>query len=154
ANYHAAVYLNGKFVGSHEGGFTPFAFEVTSLLRAGENRVTVGVDSQQTAETVPPTVTDWETYGGLTRPVRLVITPQSFSDDAWARLGHDGRIAISVQLNGPQGAHGAVSVRIRELGVHLSGRADAAGAFATSAPAPHALALWSPTHPKLYDVEI
>ena len=42
-DYHAYVSLNGKRVGEHVGGFTPFAFEVTGLLRDGDNRLTVGV---------------------------------------------------------------------------------------------------------------
>jgi beta-glucuronidase len=40
-NYQAFVYLNGQKVGEHKGGFTPFAFEVTDILRSGVNRVTV-----------------------------------------------------------------------------------------------------------------
>ena len=35
ANYQADVYLNGRKLGRHVGGFTPFAFEVTDRLRAG-----------------------------------------------------------------------------------------------------------------------
>ena len=70
-DYHAYVYLNGKFVGEHEGGFTPFSFEVTKLLRDGDNRLTVGADSARTAADVPPPSTDWESYGGITRPVSL-----------------------------------------------------------------------------------
>lgn len=82
ANYSTVVYLNGKPVGRHEGGFTPFAFEVTKLLRAGDNQITVGVDSQATEATVPPPVTDWENYGGITRPIRLISTPDTYVDDA------------------------------------------------------------------------
>ena len=48
ANYSTVVYLNGQPVGRHEGGFTPFTFEVSRLLRAGNNQITVGVDSQAT----------------------------------------------------------------------------------------------------------
>ena len=95
-DYHAYVYVNGKFVGEHEGGFTPFAFEVTNLLRDGENRITVGADSERTAADVPPVVTDWENYGGITRPVSLVLVPSTFVDGAWVRLGSDGRIAATV----------------------------------------------------------
>ena len=54
ANYAAEVWLNGKRLGRHEGGFTPFAFEVTGLLRASGNRLVVGVDSTHTERTVPP----------------------------------------------------------------------------------------------------
>ncbi|RZJ80437.1 MAG: beta-glucuronidase, partial [Brevundimonas sp.] len=69
ANYRCAVYLNGAHLGDHEGGFTPFAFEATGKLKPGINHVTLGVDSQHSAVTVPPPVTDWETYGGVTREV-------------------------------------------------------------------------------------
>ncbi|HOP11582.1 MAG TPA: glycoside hydrolase family 2 TIM barrel-domain containing protein [Oscillospiraceae bacterium] len=37
ADYIANVYLNGRYVGSHEGMFAPFKFEVTKLLRRGKN---------------------------------------------------------------------------------------------------------------------
>ena len=49
-DYVAYIYLNGHFVGRHEGGFTPFAFEVTGLLRDGENRITIGADAERGAE--------------------------------------------------------------------------------------------------------
>lgn len=62
-NYTAKVFLNGKPVGEHEGGFTPFSMEVTDVLRASNNQVTVGVDSTPQADGVPPPVTDWENYG-------------------------------------------------------------------------------------------
>lgn len=60
ADYAADVWLNGKKVGRHEGGFTPFAFEVTGLLRGTGNRLVVGVDSERDALSIPPPVTDWE----------------------------------------------------------------------------------------------
>jgi hypothetical protein len=42
ANYTAEAWLNGRPIGRHEGGFTPFAFEVTGMLRETGNRLTVG----------------------------------------------------------------------------------------------------------------
>ena len=54
ANYAAEVWLNGKRLGRHEGGFTPFAFEVTGILRPTGNRLVVGVDSEPTAQSIPP----------------------------------------------------------------------------------------------------
>ena len=125
ANYTARVYLNGKFVGEHEGGFTPFAFEVTKLLRDGDNQVTVGVDSTRTDQSVPPPVTDWETYGGITRPVKLVVVPDTFIDDFWIRLTRDGRIAATVTLNGPKAANRNVSVAIDGLDASIDGITDA-----------------------------
>jgi beta-glucuronidase len=154
ANYAAYVFLNGKPVGRHQGGFTPFAFEVTGLLRDGDNQITVGVDSQATPTTVPPPVTDWENYGGLTRPVRLIETPETFVDDAWVRLTRDGRIAVDVHLDGPHAAREAVHLRIAELGLDVPGTTDAKGDWHGMVAAPARLARWSPETPKLYDVAV
>ncbi len=154
ANYLARVYLNGKYLGRHEGGFTPFAFEVTGILRKGENTVTVSVDSRRTPDSVPPPVVDWDLYGGMTRPVRVVFTPEIFVDDEWIRLAKDGRIAANVRLDGTHAAARTVTVRIPALGLTLQGQTGATGRFEAEAAAPPALKLWSPDDPALYDVEI
>jgi beta-glucuronidase len=154
ANYATRVYLNGQEVGRHEGGFTPFAFDVTRLLRDGSNQLTVGVDSQATEATVPPPVTDWENYGGITRAVRLIATPDTYVDDAWIRLTRDGRLAADVHLDGPQAANRAVRLRIAALGLDQAGRTDAAGNWRATMAAPAALIRWSPERPQLYDVSV
>ena len=143
-DYRAKVWLNGKFVGEHEGGFTPFAFEVTKLLRDGDNRLTVGADSERTAADVPPPSTDWENYGGITRPVSLILTPETYIDDAWVRLTRDGRIAVTMKLDGPSEANAPVHVTIPALGFTLSGRTGADGSWAATAAAPRSLRRWSP----------
>jgi len=154
ANYSTIVYLNGQRVGRHEGGFTPFAFEITKLLRAGDNQLTIGVDSAATEATVPPPVTDWENYGGITRPIRLVETADTYVDDAWVRLTRDGRIAVDVHLDGPQAPGKPVTLAIAALGMRLNGTTDAKGDWHATAPAPRALERWSPDTPRLYDVAI
>ncbi len=152
ANYRTSVYLNGVHVGDHEGGFTPFAFDVTALLREGENQVTLGVDSVRSAASVPPPVTDWETYGGVTRDIALIYTPETFIDDAWVRLGADGRVVATIALNGAGRAGRPVRVRIGGSGLTLEGRTDRNGEWTGSRPAPRGLALWSPESPTLHDV--
>jgi beta-glucuronidase len=153
-NYSADIYLNGRRLGRHEGGFTPFAFEVTGILRQGDNRLVVGADSEPNPATVPPPVTDWENYGGITRSVRLIETPATYVDDAWVRLRHDGRIAIDVALNG-MGA-GGIPIRfsVPALGLRIDGRTDGSGRWAASIPAPRALRRWSPDTPMRYDVMV
>ncbi len=150
-DYAAQVYVNGKLAGKHTGGFTPFALEVTGLLRAGSNQITVGVDSERTTIDVPPPVTDWENYGGITRSVLLVTVPETFVDDGWIRLGTDGRITAGIRLNGAKGETG-VKVRIAELGVTIEGKTDASGMWTGSIAAPRKLERWSPESPRLYDV--
>ena len=153
-NYKASVYLNGKFVGTHEGGFTPFTFEVTALLRKGENQITLGVDSTRSDESVPPTFTDWELYGGVTRPVRLIYTPKTYIDDQVLQLLEDGSISATVTLNGPVAAGQPVTLSIAELGLKLQAATNAAGQAQFKFKAPAGLQRWSPESPKLYDVKV
>lgn len=152
ANYAAEAWLNGQRLGRHEGGFTAFAFEITGMLRARGNRLVVGVDSTHTDRTVPPQVTDWETYGGLTRSVRIIGVPETFIDDAWVRLTDEGRIAVDVTLDGAQAAGMRVELAIAELGVRRSATTDAEGRARFEVPASAALRRWSPDDPKLYEV--
>lgn len=150
-NYRAHIYLNGKEVGQHEGGFTPFAIEVTEALRAGDNRLVVGVDSQHDAQSIPTQITDWDLYGGITRPVRLVYTPATFIDDATLHLNRDGSLAGSLQLNGPKAGGQKVSIQIGDI-ASTSVTTDAQGRAAISLPAPRKLQRWSPDSPTLYEV--
>ena len=151
-NYRAYVYLNGKQVGFHEGGFTPFVIEITEGLRAGENRLTVGVDSMHDPQTIPTTITDWDLYGGITRPVTVIYTPQTFIDEAVLSLGTDGRITGEVRLQGPNAAGQTVTAAIGQLG-QFTATTDASGRASFSFAQPRNLALWSPETPTLYDVK-
>ncbi len=154
ANYTAVAYLNGQPLGRHEGGFTPFAFEVTKLLRDGDNQVTIGVNSQATPATVPPPVTDWENYGGVTRAVRLVHTADTYVDQAWVRLTRDGRIAVDAQLDGSAAAGLPVRLHIDGLKADLAGTTDGHGSWHATMPAPRGLVRWSPEQPRLYEVSL
>lgn len=49
----AQVYLNGKKLGEHKGGFLPFEFEAGEYLLPGENRLTVAVDNRVNYSTLP-----------------------------------------------------------------------------------------------------
>lgn len=152
-NYRAYVYLNGKEIGRHEGGFTPFVLEVTDALRSGENRLVVGVDSTHDAQSIPTSITDWDLYGGITRPVRLVTTPATFIDDATLALRPDGRITGEVRLQGPSAANQAVEVAIGKLAT-VRVTTDANGRAAVDMPAPKGLERWTPDKPTLYDVRV
>jgi len=151
-NYRAHVYLNGKEVGRHEGGFTPFVLEVGDVLRASGNRLVVGVDSRHDAQSIPAEITDWDLYGGITRPVKLIQTPATFIDDATLRLTDAGRLVGSLQLNGAQAAHQPVSVQIEALGLKTQATTDAHGEARFDVAAPGALKRWSPESPQLYAV--
>jgi beta-galactosidase len=74
-NYLADVWLNGDYLGYHEGGYTPFAFDVSPSVRPGEsNLLAVRVDNPAWGtrnDIVPWGLADWWNYGGITQPVWL-----------------------------------------------------------------------------------
>jgi beta-glucuronidase len=151
ANYVADVYLNGEKLGRHEGGFTPFNFEVTNLLRDKANSLVVKVDNQRRRDAVPTLNTDWWNYGGLTREVKLIETPATFVQDYFIQLQKGSREQISgwLRLNGDQ-LKQKVTVRIPAARVNRSFTTDASGFAEISFNAD--LTLWSPDNPKLYEV--
>jgi beta-glucuronidase len=153
ANYRADVYLNGEKLGEHEGGFTGFNFEATSLLREGQNFLIVEVSAPRRIDTVPALRTDWWNYGGITRDVMLIEVPETFIQDYSVQLEHgsESEVAGWIQLNGTQASQQVV-IEIPEAHVHEVVTTDTAGRAAFRFPGK--LELWSPDHPKLYDVEI
>jgi beta-galactosidase/beta-glucuronidase len=42
-DYECIVWINGKRIGSHRGGYLPFAFDITDALADGENELLVSV---------------------------------------------------------------------------------------------------------------
>lgn len=72
ANYDTEVFLNGKSVGKHIGGYTAFAFDLTPYIQFGRtNQLAVRVNNAEGLP-VPPLHADFTFFGGLTRNVELI----------------------------------------------------------------------------------
>ena len=153
-NYAADVYLNGQKLGHHEGGFTPFAFEVTGLIKPQGNSLVVKVDNTRHADAVPTVSTDWWNYGGITRDVLLVETPAAYIRTYRVQLaaGTRERIAARVELAGAAPGQ-SVTLALPEARLAVSAAVDTEGVATFDLPAA-GLELWSPAHPRLYRVEI
>ena len=151
ANYETIVWLNGKRLGSHIGGFTPFCFEITDGLKSGTNSLVVKVDNKRKPEAVPTVNADWWNYGGITRPVNLIETSETFIRDYYIQLDKNDKRTIEgwVQMDGKDVANN-VTVEIPELKlkVELLPNQDGYAEFSVKAKPE----LWSPENPKLYSV--
>lgn len=69
----ADIWLNGQFIGRHEGGHAAFRFDVTDTLKIGRNVLAVRVDNSD-ARIIAPLSGDFTIFGGLHRPVSLIET--------------------------------------------------------------------------------
>lgn len=82
--YLAHVWLNGQYLGAHEGGYTSFEFDVSAAAKPGqENVIAVKVDNLRAFDRIPANLNpgwsfDWWNYGGLIRDVSLEITSKVF----------------------------------------------------------------------------
>lgn len=152
-NYDAYVYVNGSLAGHHVGGFTPFNFDVTDLMRDGYNFVVVKVDNKRHAEDVPTQIFDWWNYGGITRDVLLIdVDPVYIENYNLQLVSLEGRrLGFSVKLNS-ETAGRQVTLSIPELKIKKTVTTDAKGTATIYMKAKPQL--WSPETPKLYDVVI
>lgn len=71
----AEVYVNKVYAGNHKGAYSAFAVEITKLLKYGEpNEIMVKVDNSPRPDVIPINNTLFGVYGGIYRPVQLIIT--------------------------------------------------------------------------------
>lgn len=72
----ATVYLNGKEVKRHKGGYTPFDINLSSLSKVGKNEIVVVCDNSVDLE-LAPIDSDFNKNGGLHNPVSLYRAPKT-----------------------------------------------------------------------------
>lgn len=74
ANCVSNVFINGKQIGEHRGGYGAFIFEITDKVNYGKNNtVLVRVNNGEQLD-VMPLVGDFNFYGGIYRDVHLLVT--------------------------------------------------------------------------------
>ena len=168
-DYLAEVYVNGQKVGTHEGGYTPFEFDITSLLRAGENQIAVrvadpgakpnSVEGVNYAE-IPHGKQSWYVQtSGLWQSVEIQIRPRVRLGSVHVLAAAQGDFKITVPIfqaasEAPNGGPTNLSVEVRDSAgkvVWQASRAlsgpQASAEFTGNLANPR---LWSPADPTLY----
>ncbi len=115
--YVADVWLNGRYLGYHEGGDTPFALDATQALVPGAyNALLVRVDNPvwgTRQDIVPWGLADWWNYGGIAGDVWLEAVPPMSAVRADVTPHLDGAdVAIVLQHRGSGSVHAAIDVRL------------------------------------------
>ncbi len=167
ATHHAKVYVNGKLLVEHKGGFTPFEAELNDVVTVGKNRVTVAVNNILDESTLPvgmihetklpdgstkitnPVNFDFFNYAGIHRPVKIYTTPKTFVKDVTVVTDFEntlGKVDYEVEVNGD--ANVVVSVIDEDNNVVARGE-GAKGNLQIED-----VKLWEPMNAYLYNLKV
>lgn len=177
----AAVYLNGTWMTTHEGGYLPFMVELTSELKKGKNLIEVRVNNEDNPQ-IPPGKPlkdlDFNYYGGIYRNVKLIKTNEIHITDAvHENIPGSGGVFVNFNSFRASTAKAQVQVHVKnesgksakikvetmiEDGKGYSYRTISAtkelAAHSSqqieSNAIVHNAELWSPSHPFLYDMTV
>ncbi|WP_433336205.1 glycoside hydrolase family 2 TIM barrel-domain containing protein [Spirillospora sp. CA-294931] len=159
------VWVNGRYAGYDQGGYTPAEFDISELVRTGSNTVAVQVH-RWSAGSYLEDVDQWR-YSGIFRSVWAYSTPATYLRDATVTTDLDASyrnatLTAALTLaskNGPKGEH-TVRAVLRDPGgrrvAAFSGKTDVTGATAAlklSAPVRDP-AKWSDETPALHRLEL
>lgn len=162
-NYWSMVWLNGKLAGSHEGGNTPFTFDVTPLLQPGANSLTVRAHFPPTDRYIPRGKQYWEPKSksifytrtsGIWQPVWMEPVGASYLDRVKITPTDDGAVRLEFAIARPQPdleitASASFAGRPAASATAHTGSARATALLSIDEPE-----LWSPSSPNLYDLAL
>ena len=172
ANYGARVWVNGTFVGDHEGGHLPFAFEVTKLAVPGRSlTIAIRVENELKPTRVPagnlppgqglfgsspgnPRANfDFFPYAGLHRAVQLYAVPAAHVEDVTVRTSFEGADGL-VRVKVTQKDAGARDGRVRIEGLGVEAPLRFAGREAEATLRIPRVRAWSTEDPYLYPLVV
>ena len=156
-DYTTTVWVNGKRIGSHTGGFTPFSYDITPALKSEENELLIRVDDA--TEGFQLHGKQKLQNGGIWYTRVTGIWQTVWLENVAERFIHDLDFSCDIKIGG-------VTVRPKLSGKALEGEkirvsatfggkevATGSGTSAIELKIPDAK-LWSPDAPNLYDLKI
>lgn len=177
----AAVYLNGTWMTTHEGGYLPFTVDLTPNLKSGKNVIEVRVNNEDNPQ-IPPGKPlkdlDFNYYGGIYRNVKLIKTNSVHITDAvYENQAGSGGVFVNFNSFKASTAKAQVLVHVKnesnksaKIRVEttitdgkgysnrtISSEKELAGHSSQkieSNAIVYNAELWSPSHPFLYDMTV
>ncbi len=155
-DWEAQVWVNDAPVGKHEGGYTPFAFDITDRVAPGESARVVVRAYDPTDRELPTgkQVASWYTFtSGIWQTVWLEARPAAYLDDfTLTPKSEGGAWSLAVEAN-VEGGPARVRLSSSDSTVSAAEGEAVDGVFraelAVSSPK-----LWSPDNPHLYDLTL
>ncbi len=156
--WQTTVYVNGKDVGTHKGGYDPFSYDITGYLNGGTNELILRVYSPEDnggqprgKQTLYPGGIMYTSSSGVWQPAWLEPVDAAGAQDILLVPDIDhSRLAVTVH---PYGGT-AVTVNAQAYaGTNLVGSASGASGTAFYVPITNQQ-LWSPSNPFLYSLQI
>jgi beta-galactosidase/beta-glucuronidase len=160
-NYWSMVWVNGKLAGSHEGGNTPFALDVTPLVQPGSNVIIVRSHFPPTDRYIPRGKQYWEPKSrsifytrtsGIWQSVWMEPAGASYLDRVKITPALDGAVRLEYDIARPQPDLEVTATASFAGNTAASTTVRAAGTRTTALLAINEPRLWSPASPNLYDV--
>jgi beta-glucuronidase len=151
-NYIANVYLNGEFVGSHEGGYTEFSIDVSNRIKPGSNSLAVQVDNRSLVTRMPPCL-GYFNYGGIHRDVALEIFEGAAFNNVGLTAARDDKGWVLGVRASIHGFKPGLSVRISNGGKIVREKNINGKSIDIKVPFPEAPS-WTPEDPHLEAIRI
>lgn len=158
--YWSKVWLDGRLLGEHEGGYLPFSYDVTGLKK-GPHTLVVRADNRLTDRSLPKKNVDWFQYGGIDRPVYAELVAPEFIErfhvTASSVTAAEATLKVKVFVRNLGSAEAsrqiAFSVDGKQFytGTHRIAPGATTVEFETSLKSPR---LWSPAAPNLYSARV
>ena len=160
-DYECDVFVNGEKAGSHKGGYVSFSFEITDLVAAGENVITVWAKDDSRDPMIPRGKQselyyshrcDYTRTTGIWQTVWLEFTPKAYIRGCRMETDTDtGTLILKADLCGEGLLKVLVTYKGKETGSFSGSFQGGNHTLAIPLSETH---LWEPGHGRLYDVEL
>lgn len=165
------IYLNNQEAGGHLGGMTAFEKDITSLVKNGDNQISIAVRSESLADTLS-SASQYAVHqlGGITRPIYLIAVPELNVASFHVSTTFDGKYEdanlkaeIKIANETSKEQKGELKLTLRDVSgkiIATTGKNNASVTLVPNAINLNAIELkvanpkkWDPEHPNLYFLE-